>query len=241
MISIFFSTIVKKKEIYFFPFYQIEHRLMNSFLKSLLSIRTEYKVLIGVLVLLLLFALFFPRSNIYNTYNYTPEKFENAFEETNEPTVVLFKVNWCGYCKQFLPEWARFSQSSPIRTLVIDCEQYPDIAKRYNIQGFPQVKYFPRGTSSEQFMDYNGERSSKALQEFVNSMTMKSEQFENQQEMVTIDVPTNQPHSKKEEDEDVSSNETFANASHQEKQRTTTGVVGAPARMPDQAMAYPFQ
>ena len=178
--------------------------------------KTEYKVVLLVAILLLIFALFFPRSTIYNTYNYSglKEKFSNqgkeGFENTNEPTLVLFKVNWCGYCQKFLPEWMKFQESSPIRTLIVDCEQFPDLSKKYNINGFPQVKYFPEGTAKETMVDYNGERTAEALQQFVKEMSAK-EGFEN--EVV---------------------------GRLQKLAKEGEKVQGAPAELPDHAMAYPF-
>jgi len=215
------------------------------------NLKMEYRVLVVVLAILILFAILFPRSTVYSyTYNYPTkqESFENeGFENTNEPTLVLFKVEWCGFCKRFLPQWMEFQKTSPIRTLTVDCDEFPDIAKRYNVNGFPQVKFYPNGTSKDDIMDYDGERTKDALMAFVQKMSSVDhfsnfEQFESQGGILpTIKMPHM---AKKFQDllpsKSVKDDHLLEKFENQQRKELATRVIGYPSEMPDDASKYPF-
>jgi thiol-disulfide isomerase/thioredoxin len=236
-----------KKDFYFFRSEMIERNENNMF-AWFKNMKMEYRILLVVLAILILFALLFPRSTVYSyTYNYpmgAKDHFANdvedekkeEFSNTNEPTLVLFKVQWCGYCQKFLPEWMKFSKESPIRTMIVDCEEMPDIGKKYNIQGYPQVKFFPKGTTSTEMIDYNGERSAAALKDFVRSMASgMKESFEDEESIKMVDQFAEMKDQQKEDEKKEAEMETFANELEKRDR-----VPGAPGTLPNHASAYPF-
>lgn len=79
----------------------------------------------------------------------TSENFDTII--TREPSVlVMFYAPWCGHCKKMKPEYekaAAILKSEKITGIAaaLDATKEPTIAARYNIRGYPTVKYFKAG------------------------------------------------------------------------------------------------
>ena len=90
--------------------------------------------------------------------------------------IVLFHVSWCGYCKQFLPEWKNLGSSITLNNgqavQVVDeqcdAEGNEDAPKNYGvadrIEGYPTVILF----KGDKKIDYPGARNSDAINSWVN-------------------------------------------------------------------------
>ena len=76
--------------------------------------------------------------------------------------LVEFYAPWCGHCQRLAPEYEKAAKAlkgiAKIAAVNQDSEKV-NVA----IQGFPTIKFFVDGKMS----DYNGERTAKAIVDFV--------------------------------------------------------------------------
>tara|TARA_B110000037_G_C16736869_1_gene349475 strand:+ start:78 stop:539 length:462 start_codon:yes stop_codon:yes gene_type:complete len=96
-----------------------------------------------------------------------------AFENSEEPSVVLFHAPWCGHCKKLMPTWNNImsNNKSKIKIIKINCDKHKDISKKYGIKGFPTIKYLPNGllkTLPDSAKEYTGDRSHNSLTSFIS-------------------------------------------------------------------------
>ena len=69
----------------------------------------------------------------------------------------------CGHCKSLAPEWAiagdTFQAGDDVKITALDATEAPDLSSRFEIQGFPTIKYFPKGGNVDEPEEYQGGRS----------------------------------------------------------------------------------
>ncbi|KAI5299331.1 hypothetical protein KEM55_002306 [Ascosphaera atra] len=86
--------------------------------------------------------------------------------------LVAFTAPWCGHCKRLTPTYdslaSTFAREPTVVIAKVDCEHPSSqrVAADQNIQGFPTIKFFPRGSSDA--IDYSGARSEEAFVRFLN-------------------------------------------------------------------------
>ena len=92
--------------------------------------------------------------------------FDAAVKEFG-PLLVEFYAPWCGHCKKLKPEYAEAAsmlKAEGLKVAMVDATEEKELASRFQIQGFPTLKFFAAsGTSSE----YSGAREARAIAEFV--------------------------------------------------------------------------
>jgi len=83
--------------------------------------------------------------------------------------VVLFWANWCGHCKTLKPVWDQLSQKYQghphIALDQVDCAADESAAEQFKIEGFPTILLFESDGEPKR---YNGDRSPKDLERFIN-------------------------------------------------------------------------
>lgn len=132
-----------------------------------------------VLLIILYFAFFNnrkPRSNPQQVQQ-PPQKVPNVESHTTEvkgsdkSTIVLFYANWCGHSKSILPAWEQVKEKlkSEEEYDVIDIEHSSGEVEKHNVQGFPEIRYYPNGFPSDEYLVYKGDRSVESLMKFVYS------------------------------------------------------------------------
>jgi len=104
----------------------------------------------------------------------TDDNFEHQTQASTGQTTgkwfVKFYAPWCGHCVSLAPTWedlaAKVAEENPADGIVIakvDVTQNSDIAKRFQIQGFPTLKYL----ADRKMYKYSGGRNLDELHAFV--------------------------------------------------------------------------
>ncbi len=79
---------------------------------------------------------------------------KNFEEETSKGLkLVDFYTNWCKFCKNQQEVLEQLDDNFWIGKL--DCDKYPDIARKYGIVGFPSFLVFKEGKLKTQFSGYH--------------------------------------------------------------------------------------
>ncbi|KIY98273.1 hypothetical protein MNEG_9688 [Monoraphidium neglectum] len=83
----------------------------------------------------------------------------------------------CGHCKHLTPEYKKLGAAveadpalaSRLVIAKVDADAHNPLGSRFDVQGFPTIKFFPRGkpATKDSAQDYNGGRSSDAMLAFL--------------------------------------------------------------------------
>jgi len=82
--------------------------------------------------------------------------------------IMLFKAEWCTYCKKFNPTWNELEQqfkSKNLRFKVYDSEQDKIEHMLYNINSYPTIIMNINGKK----IDFDGNRTKEELEKFINN------------------------------------------------------------------------
>ena len=131
--------------------------IYNSMIIIIKTILNDKQLLLSVIIFFILFLglsfyLYSTFVKPYFGFSYVTNKefVSNTLKKENNDDVLimLFKTEWCPYCKQGMPEWNKFVEYIEklnekndyiIRSSVIDCDKQEDIAKKYNIESYPSI------------------------------------------------------------------------------------------------------
>lgn len=107
----------------------------------------------------------------FNQY-YTNQSVEHM-ENQNKCVLKLFYVDWCGHCKNFKPIFegelsdAVKEQQLPCKLELVNCEERPEEAKKYNIRGYPTVIF---ENENNDVVEYQGERTANSIIKFIKNI-----------------------------------------------------------------------
>jgi len=89
----------------------------------------------------------------------------------NKAALVEFYAPWCGHCKTLAPKYEKlamaFAGEADVVVGKVDATEYPDLATRYDVGGYPTLKFFPAGLSEPEA--YDEARELEAMVGFLNT------------------------------------------------------------------------
>jgi protein disulfide-isomerase A6 len=102
----------------------------------------------------------------------TPENFD-AVVDGSTNALVEFYAPWCGHCKRLAPEWDKtgeaYSGSATVTIAKVDCDTHKDLCSRFQIRGYPTIKFFPKGSTTPE--EYDGGRTSEDIISWLSTKT----------------------------------------------------------------------
>ncbi|KAK4689461.1 hypothetical protein P7C73_g637, partial [Tremellales sp. Uapishka_1] len=103
-------------------------------------------------------------------YKLVADGWDALFGDNSKDVFAEFMAPWCGHCQRLAPIWdtlgEKYSSNKNIVIAQMDATEN-DIPPQapFKVSGFPTLKFRPAG--SDEFIDYNGDRSLESLVEFV--------------------------------------------------------------------------
>lgn len=104
------------------------------------------------------------------------EPSETNLDAGSDPTLVLVYAEWCGHCKDFMPTWDDFVESTNngqaigVRLVKVSGPDAPEVVDMLGIKGFPTLVFMPNGLNDPSgAFHYLGERSIPAIRQFLNN------------------------------------------------------------------------
>ncbi|KAK2443901.1 putative protein disulfide-isomerase A6 [Trifolium repens] len=90
----------------------------------------------------------------------TPETFNEVVLDETKDVLVEFYAPWCGHCESLAPIYekvsAAFKSEDEVVIANLDADKYRDLAEKYEVSGFPTLKFSPKGNKAGE--DYGGGR-----------------------------------------------------------------------------------
>eukprot|EP00475_Leptophrys_vorax_P005923 TRINITY_DN1359_c0_g2_i1.p1 TRINITY_DN1359_c0_g2~~TRINITY_DN1359_c0_g2_i1.p1 ORF type:complete len:528 (+),score=116.19 TRINITY_DN1359_c0_g2_i1:93-1586(+) len=90
--------------------------------------------------------------------------------------VVEFYAPWCGHCKSLAPEYEKAAKAlsdagSPIKLAKVDADdkQNKDLAKKFEVRGFPTLKIFRKGADGPE--EYKGPRDAAGIVSYLKKQS----------------------------------------------------------------------
>ena len=104
-----------------------------------------------------------------------PSNFDEVVLDGSKDVLVEFYAPWCGHCKKLEPIYKQladaFAEDDDVVIASLDSDAHRDTASKYDIKGYPTLKWFPRDNKAGE--PYSGSRELEPLVEFVNQKAGK--------------------------------------------------------------------
>uniref|UniRef100_A0A1A9X5S4 Protein disulfide-isomerase A6 homolog n=1 Tax=Glossina brevipalpis TaxID=37001 RepID=A0A1A9X5S4_9MUSC len=91
--------------------------------------------------------------------------FDRLVTQDDAIWVVEFYAPWCGHCQSLVPEYKKLGKALKgiIKVGSVNADEHKSLGSQYGVKGFPTIKIF--GSNKRSPIDYNGQRTAKAIAE----------------------------------------------------------------------------
>jgi thiol-disulfide isomerase/thioredoxin len=129
-----------------------------------MNIKINYKIILAIII-----------SSIFIWFLLKKNSKEQFEENNSNIKVLLFKADFCGHCKQFLPIFLEFkkkveSENLPVDIKILDGdsddEETQKLMKENGIDGFPSTLFI----KDNKVTKYNGDRTVNGLMTQLNTL-----------------------------------------------------------------------
>lgn len=96
----------------------------------------------------------------------TDKNFEELVLQSEDMWLVEFFAPWCGHCKNLAPHWAAAAKQlgGKVKLGAVDATAETVLASRYQIQGYPTIKFFEAGKKNwDSAKPYDGGRTTSDI------------------------------------------------------------------------------
>uniref|UniRef100_A0A915D7H1 protein disulfide-isomerase n=1 Tax=Ditylenchus dipsaci TaxID=166011 RepID=A0A915D7H1_9BILA len=102
----------------------------------------------------------------------TDSNFEELVLKSKDLWLVEFFAPWCGHCKNLEPHWkaAASELKGKVKLGALDATVHTMITQRFNIRGFPTIKFFGSGEKTvNDAVDYDGGRTTNDIVQWAST------------------------------------------------------------------------
>jgi thiol-disulfide isomerase/thioredoxin len=152
---------------------------MDSFISSKKTQTALLIIIILVVVLVIMYIVYSVlnknKKNTQQSCNCSipSEKKEEFAKENKKNKICLYYADWCGHCKNFLPEWKILKnkiESTDLNTKIeikeYNCENDEQLCKKENVRGYPTVILHKIDGNN---ISYEGGRTAADVLNFLNA------------------------------------------------------------------------
>lgn len=104
---------------------------------------------------------------VRNVVDVSAHQLREYLRDPSHDSVVMFHAPWCGNCTAMQPAYEKYGKGAgdKVHVLRLNCDQYPDAAEAFGIEGFPTIKLFGQGREKA---EYQGDRTPGSLLAFAS-------------------------------------------------------------------------
>lgn len=100
----------------------------------------------------------------------TTSNFDDIVQDADKDVLVEFYAPWCGHCKNLAPVYEKlgtaYKNEDDCVVARIDADAHRDIGQKYDVSGFPTLKFFPKDNKAGEA--YSGGRDLGGFVSFLN-------------------------------------------------------------------------
>ncbi|KAJ2789395.1 hypothetical protein H4R21_006749, partial [Coemansia helicoidea] len=104
----------------------------------------------------------------------TPKNFKSVVDGSKD-VLVKFYAPWCGHCKNMAEDYVKlaggYDHDDSVVIAEVNADDHRALGDKYGVQGFPTLKFFPKGGDVGSPEDYSEGRDLDSMSGFVHKKT----------------------------------------------------------------------